>query len=173
MKFEDKTHEETERKQRRARSKAWDLAKHKDKLKENDKATFFSLAEKWALPAASTKGGRKESLRLIQELVLVSKKDLNSAELKTMRTSMSPTTVVTANGELQTREEATMFLEEIPAILSLGNSVRIMAIHTTGPAVKNHICKNPKKPKTKTKMRNAEKYKEIHCMSCLIGFRNS
>ena len=63
---------------------------------------------------------------------MVSKKDLNSAELETMRTSRSPTTVMTANGEVQTREEATenvkqldvfvkaMLLEETPTVLSLG-----------------------------------------------------
>ena len=62
----------------------------------------------------------------------VSKKDLNSAELETMRISRNPTTVMTANGEAQTREEATvyvkeldlfvtvMLLEETPAVLSLG-----------------------------------------------------
>ena len=55
MKFEDRSHEETERQQRCARSKAWDLAKNIYKLKENDKATFFSPAEEWVLPAASTK----------------------------------------------------------------------------------------------------------------------
>ena len=49
-----------------------------------------------------------------------------------MRTSRSPTTVMTANGEVQTIEEATMYvkeldlfvtvmlLEETPAVLSLG-----------------------------------------------------
>ena len=64
---------------------------------------------------------------------VVSKKDLSSAELETVRTSRSPTTVMTANGEVQTREEATvyvkqldlfvkvMLLEEAPAVLSLGN----------------------------------------------------
>ena len=63
---------------------------------------------------------------------VVSKRDLNSAELETMRTSRSPTTVMTANGEVQTREEATVYvkelelfvtvmrLEETPAVLSLG-----------------------------------------------------
>ena len=39
---------------------------------------------------------------------MVSKRDLNSDELETMRTSRSPTTVMTANGEVQTREEATV-----------------------------------------------------------------
>ena len=62
---------------------------------------------------------------------MVSKRDRNSAELETMRTSRSPTTAMTANGEVQTREEATvyvkeldlfvtvMLLEETPAVLSL------------------------------------------------------
>ena len=36
---------------------------------------------------------------------LVSKRDLNSAELETMRTSRSPTTVMTANGEVQTEKK--------------------------------------------------------------------
>ena len=55
MKFEDRSHEETERQQRCARSKAWNLAKNIYKLKDNDKATFNSPAEEWVLPAASTK----------------------------------------------------------------------------------------------------------------------
>ena len=63
---------------------------------------------------------------------MVSKKDLTSAELETMRIPRNPTAVITANGEVQTREEATVFvkeldlfvtvmlLEEIPAVLSHG-----------------------------------------------------
>ena len=63
---------------------------------------------------------------------MVSRKDPNSAELETMRTPRSPTTVMTAKGEVRTREEATenvkqlnllvkvMLLEETPAVLSLG-----------------------------------------------------
>ena len=37
---------------------------------------------------------------------IISKKDLNSAELETVTTSSSPTIVISANGEVQTREEA-------------------------------------------------------------------
>ena len=63
---------------------------------------------------------------------MISKKDLNSAELQTVTTSRSPTTVITANGEVQTNEEAIVYvreldtfltmkdLEETPAVLSLG-----------------------------------------------------
>ena len=63
---------------------------------------------------------------------MISEKDLNSPELETMRTSRSPTTVVTANGEVRTNQEATknvkqldlfvnvLLLQETPAVLSLG-----------------------------------------------------
>ena len=44
---------------------------------------------------------------------MVRKKDLNSAELETMRTSRSPTTLMTANGEVQTREEATVYVKQL------------------------------------------------------------
>ena len=55
VKFEDRSHEDTERQQRCGRSKAWNLAKNKYKLKEKDKAAFDFPAEEWVLPAASTK----------------------------------------------------------------------------------------------------------------------
>ena len=63
---------------------------------------------------------------------MISKKDLNSAEMDTLTKSCSPTTVITANGEVQTHEEATVYvkeleifltmkvLEDTPAVLSLG-----------------------------------------------------
>ena len=63
---------------------------------------------------------------------VISKKDLNSAEWETVTTSSSPTTVKTANGEVQTHEEATVYVKELeqfwtvkilqdtPAVLSLG-----------------------------------------------------
>ena len=82
---------------------------------------------------------------------VVSKKDLNSAELETMRTSRSPTTVMTANGEVQTREEATvyvkqldlfvkvMLLEETPALLSLGKLYEDHGYAYHWISVRNHI----------------------------------
>ena len=62
----------------------------------------------------------------------ISKKDLSDAEMDTLTKSCSPTTVLTANGEVQTYEEATVYakeldtfltvkvLENTPAVLSLG-----------------------------------------------------
>ena len=70
------------------------------KLKEKDKATFYSPAEEWVLPAASTKEPEEREFAVDSgaSMHMVSKRDLNSAELETMRISRSPTTVMTANG---------------------------------------------------------------------------
>ena len=110
MKFEDRSHKETERQQRCARSKAWNLAKNIYKLKEKDKATFCLPSEEWVLPAASTKEPEEREFVVDSRagMHIVSKKDLDSAELETMRTSRSLTTAMTANGEVQTREEDTV-----------------------------------------------------------------
>ena len=39
---------------------------------------------------------------------MLSRKDLNSAELETVRVSRNPTTVIISNGEVQTNDEATV-----------------------------------------------------------------
>ena len=134
MKFEDRSHEGTERKTAMCLKQGMDICQKKYKLKANDKATFYSPAEEWVLPATSTKEPEEREFVVDSgaNMHMVSERDFNSAELETMRTSRSPTTVMTANVEVQTREEATvlvkeldffvlvMFLEETPVVLSLG-----------------------------------------------------
>ena len=51
-KFEDRSQEETEWQERCGREAAWKLAKSVLKLKEKNKATFFSPSEIWCLPFA-------------------------------------------------------------------------------------------------------------------------
>ena len=63
---------------------------------------------------------------------VISKKDLSDAEMETLTKSCSPTIVITANGEVQTHGEATVYVKELgifltlkvleitPAVLSLG-----------------------------------------------------
>ena len=132
-KFEDRSQEETEWQERCAREAAWKLAKNIQKLKEKHKTTFFSPSENWC-PAPSTL--KPEEREFVVDsgasMHMISKKDLNSAELETVTTSRSPTIVITANGEVQTHEEATVYvkeldifltmkvLEDTPAVLSLG-----------------------------------------------------
>ena len=50
---------------------------------------------------------------------MVSKRDLNSAVLETMRTSRIPTTVMTANSEVQTNKEATVFVKELDLFVTV------------------------------------------------------
>ena len=135
-KFEDRSQdqEETEWQERWAREAAWRLAKSILKLKEKNKTAFFSPSENWCLPAPSNL--KPEEREFVVDsgasMHMISKKDLNSAELDTLTTSRSPTTVITANGEVQTHEEATVYvkeldifltmkvLEDAPVVLSLG-----------------------------------------------------
>ena len=63
---------------------------------------------------------------------MISKKGLSKAEMDTLTKSCSPTIVITANGEVQTHEEAIVYVKELgifltmkvlentPAVLSLG-----------------------------------------------------
>ena len=132
-KFEDRSQEETEWQERWAREAAWKLAKIILKLKEKDKTAFLSPSENRCLPAPSTlKPEEREFVDSRASMHMISKKDLNDAEMDTLTKSCSPTIVLTANGEVQTHEEATVYvkeldifltmkvLEDTPAVLSLG-----------------------------------------------------
>ena len=50
---------------------------------------------------------------------MISKKDLSNAEMDTLTKSCSPTIVITANGEVQTHEEATVFVKELDIFLTM------------------------------------------------------
>ena len=120
-KFEDRSQEETEWQERCAWEAAWRLAKSILKLNEKIKAAFFSPSENWCLPAPSTL--KPEEREFVVDsgasMHMISKKDLNSAELETVTTSRSPTTVITANGEVQTHEEATVYVKELDIFLTM------------------------------------------------------
>ena len=53
--FEDRSHEETEWQEQGSREAAWKLAKNVFKLKEHEKAAFFSSPENRCLPASTLK----------------------------------------------------------------------------------------------------------------------
>ena len=132
-KFEDRSQEETEWQEQGAREAAWKLAKSVLNLEEQERATFFSPSENRCLPASTLK---PEELEFVVDsgasMHMSSKKDLNDAEMDTLTKSCSPTIVITANGEVQTHEEAFVYVKELdifltmkvlentPAVLSLG-----------------------------------------------------
>ena len=49
---------------------------------------------------------------------MISKKDLSDAEMDTLTKSCSPAIVITANGEVQTHEEAIVYVKELDIFLT-------------------------------------------------------
>ena len=157
MKFEDRSQEETERQER--------CARRYRQVKESEKAAFFSPSDEWILPAASTINPEEKEFVIDSgaSMHMVSRKDLNSARLETVIVSQSPTTVATANGEVLTKVEATvyvreldlfvtvMLLEDTLAVLSLGKLCEDHGFHkhwTSGQ--KPQIIKNGRRIKCNT-----------------------
>ena len=111
---------ETEWQEHGAREAAWKLAKNITKLKAKNQATFFSPSENRCLPASTLRPEEREFVvDSGASMHMISKKDLNSAEMDTLTKSYSPTIVITANGEVQTREEATVYVKELDTFLSM------------------------------------------------------
>ena len=133
-KFEDRSLEETEWQELGSREAAWKLAKNVFKLKEHERAAFFSPSEHRCLPAPSTLEPEEREFVVDSgaSMHMISKKDLSEAEMDTLTKSCSPTIVITANSEVQTQEEAIVYVKELdmfltmkvfentPAVLSLG-----------------------------------------------------
>ena len=132
-KFEDRSQEETEWQEQRAREAAWKMAKSVLNLKVHERATFFSPSENRCLPASSLKLEEREFVvDSGASMHMISKKDLNDDEMNILTKSCGPTIVITSNGEVQTHEEATVYVRELsvfltmkvlentPAVLSLG-----------------------------------------------------
>ena len=113
-KFEDRSQEETEWQERCAREAAWRLAKSILKLNQKNQTAFFTPSENWCLPAPSTLEPEEREFVVDSgaSMHMISKKDLNSVEMDTLTKSCSPTTVITATGDVQTHEEATVYVKE-------------------------------------------------------------
>ena len=83
---------------------------------------------------------RKESLWWTPEQACIwsAGKTFNSAELETVRASKSPTTVMTANGEVQTREEATVCVKELDLCVTVVLLEEPPAIPSPGKLCEDH-----------------------------------
>ena len=102
---EDRSQGETECQEQGAREAAWKLAKSVFKLKEHERAAFFSSPENRCLPASTLKPEeRKFVVDSGTSMHMISKKELSKAEMDTLTKSCSPTIVITANGEVRTHD---------------------------------------------------------------------
>ena len=107
--------------------------KHIYKFKNKDKTTFFSPVEIKA-PTLITNSPEERTFVVDSgaSMYMLSKRDFSPAEMDTLRRSRTRTVVLTANWEVQTNEEAQVFvhdldlfltvqvLDDTPAVLSLG-----------------------------------------------------
>ena len=97
-KFEDRSQEETEWQEQGAREAAWRLANSVLKIKEQERATFFSPSENRCLLASTVKPEEREFVvDSGASMHMISKKDLSDAEMDTLTKSCCPTIVITAN----------------------------------------------------------------------------
>ena len=75
--------------------------------KNKDKTTFYSPVEaKVPVFISTSPDERMFVIDSRASMHMLSKRELSSAEMDTLRRSRTPVTVVTANGEVQTTEEA-------------------------------------------------------------------
>ena len=83
---------------------------------------------------------------------MISRKDLSNAEMDTLTKSCSPTIVITANGEVQTHEEAIVYVKELDIFLTMESPQKHIqqycrsesfamktGVPTNGSMVKNYI----------------------------------
>ena len=78
-----------------AREAAWKLAKNVFKLKEHERAIFFSASENRCLPASTLKPEEREFVVDSEaSMHMISKKDLSEAEMDTLTKLCSPTIVI-------------------------------------------------------------------------------
>ena len=109
------------------------LCKNIYTFKNKDKTTFYSPVEIKA-PILITNSPEERTFVVDSgaSMCMLSKRDLSPAEMDTLRRSRTRTMVLTANWEVQTNEEAQVYvhdlglfvtvqlLEETPAVISLG-----------------------------------------------------
>ena len=132
-KFEDRSQEETEWQEQGAREAAWKLAKSVLNLKEQERATFFSPSENRCLPASTLKPVEREFVvDSGASMHMISKKEWDDAEMDTLTKSCSPTIVMTANGEVQTHEEATVYVKELDIIFTMKVLENTLAVLSLG-----------------------------------------
>ena len=130
-KFKDRSREETEWQELGAREAAWKLAKSVSKLKEYQRATFFSPSENRCLPASTLKPEERICCRFRSVNDMISKKDLSNPEMDTFTKSCSPTIVITANRDVQTHEEAIVYVKELDIFLTmkvLDNTPKVLSL---------------------------------------------
>ena len=154
-KFEERRQEETLQQERCARRVARDLAKNVMKLKDKDKATFYSPTEAWVMPAPSSKKPEEREFVVDSRSINAhaEQKVLSSDELDTLRKPRNSTMVVTPLGKCKStrkhRYTSTILqcnysMTRLPSC-HWANSAKSMVIQVSGPVIKSHTLPRVRK----------------------------
>ena len=111
---------------------------------------------------------------------MLSRKDLKSAELDTA-ISQNPTTVVPANGEVQTNDEATVYVRELDLLVTVKLLEDTLADLSRGKLCEDHGCsfewtgsQKPQLIKNDRRMKcSTENYEPIVVPGLPTGFSSS
>ena len=140
-KFEESSHEETLHQERCARKAAWDLAKHMHKLKNSDKTTFYIPGEVKGMSTPITSKRPEEREFVVDSgasVHMMSKKELSSEEMGTVKRSRNHTVVLTADGEVHTHEEAQVFVHDLNQFVTVQLLEETLAVLTLVKLCKDH-----------------------------------
>ena len=123
----------------RPRGAAWNLAEDVYKHKESQD-TFYSLAETWKMlaPSSTNPEERQFVIESGAFMHMLSKKDLNSEELDSLKRSRPSITVVTGNGEVQTNEEAQVYVHDLRIFVTVQLPEDTSAVLFLGKLCKEH-----------------------------------
>ena len=97
-----------------------ELGENAFQLKIEDKATLYCLSEAWMLAPSSKKPEEREFVvDSGASMHMQSKKDSSSFKLDIFPKSRNPTTVITANGAVQTSEKAQVYVHDLDLFVTL------------------------------------------------------
>ena len=108
--------------------------------KNTDKATFYSPIEARARLAPTSKRpeDREFAVDSGASVHMLSKKDLSPEAPETLRSSRTPTTMVTANGEVQTNEEAQVHIHDLDLFVTVQLLEETLAVLSLGKFCEDH-----------------------------------
>ena len=103
-------------------------------------ATFYSSVEAKAIQAPTSKSPEEREFVVDSgaSMHMLSKKDLSSDELDILRRSRNTTVGVTANGEVQTNEEAQVYVHDLDLFVTVQILEETLAVLSLGELCEDH-----------------------------------
>ena len=137
LKFKNRSHEETLQQERCARKAAWNLANIFLSSRIRIQIRFIFLVK----PITSK---RPEEREFVVDsgawMHMMSKKELSSEEIWTVKRSRNPTVVLTADWEVHTHEEAQVFVHDLDQFVTVQLLEETFAVLSLGKLCKDHGC---------------------------------